>query len=174
MRIDSSDLRLTDGRIAVARGEFDEGRVDRPIMSRDNRSTGGGRRKSDWMLSMPAPTVNETLSTAGSSADVNATAPAGLTSDEARRRLEQFGLNAMPDTSAHPLRMALEKLWAPVPWMLEAAIVLELSLGKYVEASVVAVLLVFNAALGDFQESHARATLTARLCREQRVSSFRA
>src|SRR5579864_4922566 len=56
--------------------------------------------------------------------------PTGLTSDEARRRLQQFGPNAMPDMSAHPLRMALEKFWAPVPWMLEAAIVLELALGK--------------------------------------------
>ena len=85
----------------------------------------------------------------------------GLTSDEARRRLEKFGPNAMPDTSVHPLRMAIEKFWAPVPWMLEAAIVLELVLGKYVEAAIIAALLVFNAALGLFQESRAQATLAA-------------
>jgi magnesium-transporting ATPase (P-type) len=57
--------------------------------------------------------------------------PGGLTSDDARRRLAKFGPNAMPDTTLHPLRMALEKFWAPVPWMLEAAIVLEVVLGKY-------------------------------------------
>ena len=85
----------------------------------------------------------------------------GLTSDEAHSRLEKFGPNAMPDTSMHPLRMALEKFWAPVPWMLEAAIVLELALGKYVEAGIIAGLLVFNAALGLFQESRAQATLAA-------------
>ena len=85
----------------------------------------------------------------------------GLTSDEARRRMKTFGPNAMPDTSMHPLRMALEKFWAPVPWMLEAAIVLELALGKYVEAAIIAALLVFNAALGLFQESRAQATLAA-------------
>src|SRR5579863_6168166 len=73
--------------------------------------------------------------------------PTGLTSDEARLRLKKFGPNAMPDTSVHPLRMALEKFWAPVPWMLEAAIVLELALGKVVEAAIIAGLLVFNAAL---------------------------
>ena len=67
----------------------------------------------------------------------------------------------MPDTSLHPLRMAIEKFWAPVPWMLEAAVVLELALGKYVEAAIIAVLLVFNAALGLFQESRAQATLAA-------------
>jgi H+-transporting ATPase len=85
----------------------------------------------------------------------------GLTSDEARRRLAKSGPNAMPDTSAHPMRMALEKFWAPVPWMLEAAIVIELALSKYVEAAVIAILLVFNAALGLFQESRAQATLAA-------------
>jgi H+-transporting ATPase len=87
--------------------------------------------------------------------------PRGLTNDEARRRLEKVGPNAMPDTSLHPLRMALEKFWAPVPWMLEAAIVLEIVLGKYVEAAIIAGLLVFNAALGLFQESRAQATLAA-------------
>ena len=85
----------------------------------------------------------------------------GLTSGEARRRLIKSGPNAMPDISMHPLRMALEKFWAPVPWMLEATIVLELALGKYVEATIIAFLLVFNAGLGLFQESRAQATLTA-------------
>jgi H+-transporting ATPase len=99
--------------------------------------------------------------------------PAGLASDEARRRLEKFGPNAMPDTSAHPLRMALEKFWAPVPWMLEAAIVLELGLGKYVEAAIIAGLLVFNAALGLFQEGRAQATLAALKSRLALTASVR-
>ena len=88
-------------------------------------------------------------------------ARAGLTADEARRRLEKSGPNAMPDTALHPLRRALSKLWAPVPWMLEAAILLELVLGKYVEGAVIAGLLLFNAALGFFQEGRAQATLAA-------------
>jgi H+-transporting ATPase len=85
----------------------------------------------------------------------------GLTSDEAGRRLEKFGPNAIPDTALHPLRRALTKFWAPVPWMLEAAIMLELALGKYVEAAIIAVLLAFNAALLFFQEGRAQATLAA-------------
>ena len=81
--------------------------------------------------------------------------------DEARRRLEKSGPNAMPDTALHPLRRALTKFWDPVPWMLEAAIVLEVALGKYVEAAVIAGLLAFNAGLGFFQEGRAQATLAA-------------
>ena len=92
----------------------------------------------------------------------------GLTSDEARGRLEKFGPNAMPDTSMQPLRMALEKFWAPVPRMLEAAIMLELVLGKYVEAAIIAALLVFNAALGLLQESRAAKRALGRSPRNRR------
>jgi H+-transporting ATPase len=92
---------------------------------------------------------------------LHAEAALGLTSTEAGRRLEQFGPNAVADTSLHPLRMALDKFWAPVPWMLEAAIVLQVVLGEYAEAAIIAGLLVFNAALGFFQERRARATLAA-------------
>jgi H+-transporting ATPase len=85
----------------------------------------------------------------------------GLDSAEAARRLEAVGANSVPDSSMHPLRRALDKFWAPVPWMLEAAIVLQLVLHKFVEAGIIATLLAFNAVLGLFQESRAQATLTA-------------
>src|SRR6202161_3866155 len=88
-------------------------------------------------------------------------ASSGLTSAEAHSRLQQDGPNAMPDVSAHPLRNALAKFWAPVPWLLEASIVLELVLHKYFEASIIAGLLIFNAALAYFQEGRAQATLKA-------------
>ena len=85
----------------------------------------------------------------------------GLASAEAHSRLQKDGPNAMPDVSAHPLRNALAKFWAPVPWLLEASIVLQVVLHKYAEAAVIAGLLVFNAALAYFQEGRAQATLKA-------------
>ena len=85
----------------------------------------------------------------------------GLSSNDAHARLQSDGPNAMPDTSAHPLRNALTKFSAPVPWLLEASILLETILHKYYEAAVIAALLVFNAALAYFQESRAQATLAA-------------
>ena len=85
----------------------------------------------------------------------------GLTSVEARRRLDEVGPNASVEEEVGSLRRLLGKFWAPVPWMLEAAMVLQLILGEYVEAAVIGVLLLFNAALGFLQESRAQATLQA-------------
>ena len=85
----------------------------------------------------------------------------GLTVAEVQDRLRQFGPNRVAEERRHPLLSFLAKFWAPVPWMLEAAIGLELVLGKYVEAAIIALLLVFNAALGLLQEGRAQATLTA-------------
>jgi H+-transporting ATPase len=89
------------------------------------------------------------------------TAASGLTNEEARQRLAQSGPNSMPNTAVHPVRNALAKFWSPIPWMLEAAIVLQLVLGDYVGAGIIAVLLLFNATLGYFQEGKAQATLAA-------------
>ena len=97
----------------------------------------------------------------------------GLSAAEASRRLQEFGPNSMPDASVHPIRSALGKFWAPVPWMLEAVIVIELALRDYVEAAVIAVLLIFNAALSFLQESHAQATLAALKSRLPLTASVR-
>jgi H+-transporting ATPase len=85
----------------------------------------------------------------------------GLTSDEARRRLAANGTNTVQDVVQHPINRALRKLWAPVPWMLEAAVLLQLALGEYIEAPAIVFLLGLNAALGFCQEGRAQATLEA-------------
>jgi H+-transporting ATPase len=97
----------------------------------------------------------------------------GLSSQEAAARLKRSGPNDMPDTAIRPWRTALAKFWAPVPWMLEAAVALQLVLHEYVEAAVIAGLLVFNAALGFFQEGRARATLAALRSRLALTASVR-
>jgi H+-transporting ATPase len=87
--------------------------------------------------------------------------PPGLSNAEARGRLADIGPNVTPDTDLHPVRLVLGKFVAPVPCLLEAAIALQLVLGEYVEASIIAVLLVFNAALGLLHEGRAQATVKA-------------
>ncbi|WP_309606978.1 HAD-IC family P-type ATPase [Phenylobacterium sp.] len=110
------------------------------------------------MTAMPSSAASPSSKSAGSG---DLKPPHGLTSDEVARRLARFGPNAAPDTAVNPLRAAIEKLWAPVPWMLEAAILLELVLGKVMEAGIIAGLLLFNAGLGLLQEGRAQATLAA-------------
>jgi H+-transporting ATPase len=107
--------------------------------------------------------LRDDMTTAAVSKEATKAVPkiVGLSSSEAAIRLKKDGPNSMPDISAHPLRNALLKFWAPVPWLLEAAIVLQVVLHKYVEAAVIAALLIFNAALAYFQEGRAQATLTA-------------
>jgi H+-transporting ATPase len=92
---------------------------------------------------------------------IAAVAAGGLTGKEARERLSQHGPNSIADVEVGPIRRVLEKFSAPVPWLLEATVLLESLLGKYIEAAVILALLIFNAAIGFIQESRAQATLTA-------------
>ena len=82
----------------------------------------------------------------------------GLSSAEAARRLKEFGPNAVAAVRS-PLRVFLEQFWAPVPWMLEAAIVVQIVLGEDLEAAVIGALLVFNAVLSFVQRGRAQAAL---------------
>jgi H+-transporting ATPase len=96
----------------------------------------------------------------------------GLTSREAAKRLHEYGLNTVRQERANPLLVFLDKFWAPVPWMLEATISLQLLLGKTVEAIIIAVLLGFNSVLSFFEEaqsSNALALLRKRLSSQARV-----
>ncbi|HUA17539.1 MAG TPA: plasma-membrane proton-efflux P-type ATPase [Bryobacteraceae bacterium] len=98
--------------------------------------------------------------------------PSGLTSESARSLRTEYGPNAVVEEREHPLRSLLGKLWAPVPWMLEVAVVLEALLHRYAEGGVIAALLVFNAGLSYVQERNAQkalALLRRRLTIEVRV-----
>ncbi len=83
----------------------------------------------------------------------------GLTTREARERLARYGPNAVAEERPSFILALLGKFWAPVPWMLEATIILELVLGKNPEAGIITLLLVFNAVLSLLQENRAQGAL---------------
>ncbi len=83
----------------------------------------------------------------------------GLTGAEAERRLRQFGPNAVVEERVSLFRRVLRHFWAPVPWMLEATIVLQLAIGQHLTALLIALLLLLNVVLGVVQESRADAAL---------------
>ena len=88
-------------------------------------------------------------------------ASTGLSSAEALRRRGAFGANTVPEEAPSPGRRFFAKFWGPIPWMLEAALVLQLGLRQDVEAAVIGALLMFNANLGFIQEGRAGAALAA-------------
>ena len=85
----------------------------------------------------------------------------GLTSSEAQRLFEQWGPNEVADKPEGWPRRLAAKLWNPLAWMLEGAVLLEFLLGRVTQAGVVLGLLLFNAVLGISQESRANAAIAA-------------
>jgi len=83
----------------------------------------------------------------------------GLSAALAQQRLAQVGPNAIADKRVPAWRQLLAKFWAPVPWMLEVVIVLQIVLGRGMEALVIAALLVFNAVVAFAQEQRAKDAL---------------
>lgn len=89
----------------------------------------------------------------------------GLTTAEATARLKQFGPNAVVEEKVHPLKEFIKRFWAPIPWLLEATIIIQLFLHEQVEAAVIGGLLVLNAMLSLLQEGRAQKALA--LLRQQ-------
>ncbi|MDA8311211.1 MAG: plasma-membrane proton-efflux P-type ATPase [Actinomycetota bacterium] len=107
---------------------------------------------------MPTPAGARTIAP-GPEAGAATAALGGLSSAEAAERLEASGPNAVAEARPNRALTLARGFWGLVPWMLEAAIGIELYLGNWVEAVVIAALLVFNAGLSFFQQNKAQRAL---------------
>lgn len=79
----------------------------------------------------------------------------GLSSEEAKRRLDLFGPNALEEKKAHPLIKFMGYFWGPIPWMIEVAAVLSGAVRHWADFTIITVLLAFNAVVGFWQEYQA-------------------
>ena len=87
---------------------------------------------------------------------------AGLSSDEAQRRLAQFGPNEIRrEAATNRLILLARQFTSPVIWLLLAASVLSLALGELLDAAAIAIILVINGAIGFFQEHRAERAMAA-------------
>jgi H+-transporting ATPase len=80
----------------------------------------------------------------------------GLNDADLQAKRQQYGYNEIPEKKVGPVEAVLKRMWGPIPWLLEAAMIFELLLGKVVQAAVVFLLLVFSAVIGAIQEERAK------------------
>ncbi len=87
--------------------------------------------------------------------------PDGLSSSEAKSRLARYGPNAIVETRRSPWLEFLGYFWGPIPWMIEIADLLSMAVGHWADVGIITALLVFNAAVGFWQEHKAGSAIEA-------------
>ena len=83
----------------------------------------------------------------------------GLTQAEADKRLKEDGLNEVPEPEYNFFKEFLSKLWNLSAWILEAALILECILGKWVQSLFVLLMLLFAAFNGASKKKQSRRVL---------------
>lgn len=79
----------------------------------------------------------------------------GLSSSEAQQRLQQFGPNEIAEKKVNPLVKFLRYFWGPIPWMIEAALILSAVIQRWEDFWIIFSLLMLNAVVGFWQEHKA-------------------
>ena len=95
-------------------------------------------------------------------AAVASDAGGGLSAEEARRRLERFGPNALPEPTRRSLvSVFLGQFKSPLIYLLFVAAGIALALGHVSDAAVIFTVVLLNALIGAFQEGRAERSLEA-------------
>lgn len=114
------------------------------------------------LKSMPMPELEKQL---GSSPD-------GLSQAEAQLRLIRYGPNELEEKKANVFLQFLGYFWGPIPWMIEAAVILSAIDRHWPDFSIILILLFANAVVGFWEEheaGNAIAALKAELAIKARV-----
>ena len=128
----------------------------------DTAKPGSKPDAKDDLKSLPLPEVEKKL---GSSPD-------GLSQTEAEKRLTQYGPNEIEEKKTNELLKFLSYFWGPIPWMIEAAVVLSAAARHWPDFGIILVLLLANAMVGFWEEhqaGNAIAALKATLAIKARV-----
>ncbi len=116
----------------------------------------------DELKDLPMPELQTKL---GSSPD-------GLSQAEAQKRLTQYGPNEIEEKKTNPFLKFLTYFWGPIPWMIEAAVILSAVARHWPDFFIILLLLVANAVVGFWEEhqaGNAIAALKAKLAIKARV-----
>ncbi len=94
-------------------------------------------------------------------AELESDAERGLSEQEARRRLQQYGPNAIEEKEEPLWHRIFRRFWGPIPWMIEVAAILSAIVQKWEDFVIITIMLLVNAALDFFQEHRALNALAA-------------
>src|SRR5664280_2873052 len=114
------------------------------------------------LKSLPLPELQAKL---GSSPD-------GLSQVEAQKRLAQYGPNEIEEKKTNPFLKFLTYFWGPIPWMIEAAVILSAVARHWPDFGIILLLLLANAVVAFWEEhqaGNAIAALKAKLAIKARV-----
>jgi H+-transporting ATPase len=98
--------------------------------------------------------------------------PDGLSQAEAEKRLTQYGPNEIEEKKTNPFLKFLTYFWGPIPWMIEAAVILSGVARHWSDFAIILLLLLANAVVGFWEEhqaGNAIAALKAKLAIKARV-----
>jgi H+-transporting ATPase len=87
--------------------------------------------------------------------------PQGLTTVAVTRLRAQYGFNSLDEKKQSQTLKFLSYFWGTMAWMIEAAAAMALVIGDYGDFAIISSLLLFNAALGFFEEHQASDALAA-------------
>src|SRR5271168_4613115 len=99
----------------------------------------------DDLKSLPMAEVEKKLSSS----------PNGLSQAEAEKRLTQYGPNEIEEKKTNLFLKFLSYFWGPIPWMIEAAVILSGVVGHWPDFFIILVLLISNAGVGFWEEKEA-------------------
>ena len=130
-----------------------------------SKDESGSESKSDpkeELKSLPMPALEARLKSS----------PDGLSQAEAEERLTRYGPNEIQEKKTNPLLKFLTYFWGPIPWMIEAAVILSAAARHWADFGIIFVLLLANAVVGFWEEhqaGNAIAALKAKLAIKARV-----
>ena len=101
-----------------------------------------------------------------------ASSPDGLSQAEAEKRLARYGPNEIEEEKTNLFLKFLTYFWGPIPWMIEAAVILSAVARHWPDFFIILLLLLANAGVGFWEEreaGNAIAALKAKLAIKARV-----